>query len=117
VARERPRATPSLDVDKPWGRPYEVGYLVRTNEWGEGVATEALGLIADWLVEDARATKIMLFTHLDNGGSQRVAEKAGFVRDGIEHHYAQFKDGLTDAIRFVRTSPAALGGAGAVPAR
>jgi RimJ/RimL family protein N-acetyltransferase len=90
---------------KPWARPYEVGYLVRTDEWGKGIATAALQLISDWLIEETRVEKIMLFTHPDNAGSQRVAEKAGFVRDGIEEGYAQFKDGKTDAIRFVRLSP------------
>jgi RimJ/RimL family protein N-acetyltransferase len=89
---------------KPWARPYEVGYLVRTDEWGKGIATAALQLISDWLIEDAGVEKVMLFTHPDNIGSQRVAENARFTRDGIEAGYAQFKDGKTDAIRFVRVS-------------
>lgn len=89
---------------KPWARPYEVGYLVRTDEWGKGTATEALRLISNWLVEEARVESVLLFTHPDNVASQRVAEKAGFVKDGIECEYAQFKDGETAAVRFVRAS-------------
>lgn len=89
---------------KPWARPYEVGYLVQTDEWGKGIATVALTLISDWLLDEARVGEIVLITHPDNRASQRVAEKAGFVRQGIEHGYALFKDGQTDAIRYVRTS-------------
>jgi len=64
----------------------------------------ALTLISNWLLDEARVESVVLFTHPDNRASQRVAEKAGFVKDGMAAKYAHFKDGRTDAIRFVRTA-------------
>jgi RimJ/RimL family protein N-acetyltransferase len=87
---------------RPGVRPFEVGYYLRSDEWGRGIATQALTLVADWMLASNRADSIVLFTHPENVASQRVAVKAGFRRDGIEPAYAEFKDGTEDAIRFVR---------------
>jgi RimJ/RimL family protein N-acetyltransferase len=87
---------------RPGVRPFEVGYYLRSSEWGRGVATQALILVSDWMLEANGADCIALFTHPENVASQRVAEKAGFRRDGIEPAYANFKDGTEDAIRYVR---------------
>lgn len=89
---------------RPGVRPLEVGYYVRTEEWGQGIATRALRLVSDWMIQNGVAERIVLFTHPENLGSQKVAERAGFVRDGVEANYAEFKDGHRDAIRFVRTA-------------
>jgi RimJ/RimL family protein N-acetyltransferase len=88
---------------RPGARPFEVGYLVRTDAWGRGIATRALTLVAEWLLSQPEVDRIVLCTHPDNIASQKVAERAGFIRDGIEVEYAEFKDGKRDAIRFVRT--------------
>jgi RimJ/RimL family protein N-acetyltransferase len=92
---------------RPGVRPFEVGYFVHTDWWGQGIATRALTLVANWMLQVGDVKSIVLFTHPENIGSQRVAERAGFVRDGIEFDYAEFKDGGRDAIRFVRTAPGA----------
>jgi hypothetical protein len=87
---------------RPGVRPFEVGYYVRTDQWGHGVASTALTLVADWMLASSGVDQVVLFTHPENVASQRVAVKAGFRRDGIEPAYAEFKDGTEDAIRFVR---------------
>lgn len=87
---------------RPGARPYEVGYYVRTDLWGRGIATTALSLVTDWFLETV-ASEIVLFTHPENIGSQLVAERAGFLREGSMAEYAEFKDGTTAALRFVRT--------------
>jgi hypothetical protein len=87
---------------RPGVRPFEVGYYVRTDQWGRGIASTALTLVADWMLESNEVDSIVLFTHPENVASQHVALKAGFHRDGIEPAYAEFKDGTEDAIRFVR---------------
>ena len=84
-------------------RPFEVGYYVRSDQWGRGIASAALTLVADWMLESNAAESIALFTHPENVASQRVAVNAGFRRDGIEQAYAEFKDGTEDAIRYVRS--------------
>jgi len=77
-------------------RPFEVGYFLHPSAWGRGLATRSLILVRDWM-----AQPLVLCTHPLNGRSQRVAERAGFRRDGIVESYAQFKDGETAALRFV----------------
>jgi RimJ/RimL family protein N-acetyltransferase len=83
-------------------RPPEVGYYLRQDAWGNGYATRALALVTDWLLSDGGFGEVLLRTHPDNTASQRVAERAGFVRTGIIREYAEFKDGTRDAAGFVR---------------
>lgn len=58
-----------------------VSYWVAAQGRGRGVATSAIRLVSEWLTETGRTTELRLWTHEDNVASQRVAEKAGFVRD------------------------------------
>ena len=48
---------------------------------GRGTATAVARTLASW-ARDTGAESIGLLTHLDNEASQRVAAKAGFVREG-----------------------------------
>jgi RimJ/RimL family protein N-acetyltransferase len=77
-------------------RPFEVGYYLRTDAWGRGLATRSLLLVREWMAEP-----LVLCTHPLNERSQHVAERAGFRRDGVVENYARFKDGETTALRFV----------------
>lgn len=80
----------------PHKRPFEVGYFLRPDAWGRGLATRSLVLVRDWLGEP-----VELCTHPLNDRSQHVAERAGFRRAGLVENYAHFKDGETTAVRFV----------------
>jgi RimJ/RimL family protein N-acetyltransferase len=83
-------------------RPFEVGYYLRRDAWGRGFATRSLRLVTDWMLDEGEADLIVLCTHPENARSQRVAERVGYVRDGVVEHYAEFKDGTRQALRFVR---------------
>jgi RimJ/RimL family protein N-acetyltransferase len=61
----------------------EVGYWVRREARGRGVATRALLLISRWALEDQRLVRVQLTAEPGNVASQRVAEKAGYVREGL----------------------------------
>jgi RimJ/RimL family protein N-acetyltransferase len=87
-------------------RPPEVGYYLRQDAWGNGYATRALELVTDWLLGAGGFAEVVLRTHPDNAASQRVAERAGFVRAGIVREYAEFKDGTRDAVGYVRRAAA-----------
>jgi RimJ/RimL family protein N-acetyltransferase len=81
-------------------RPFEVGYFLRPDTWGRGLATRSLRLVSAWLLAEGEAA-IVLHTHPANERSHRVAERAGFRPDGEVAEYARFKDGTTRALRFV----------------
>jgi Acetyltransferase (GNAT) domain len=87
---------------RPGARPLELGYYVRTELWGQGIASTGLRLLADWLLTDGGHDVLVLATHPENVASKKVAVRAGFAPDGEIAEYAAFKDGTTIALRFVR---------------
>jgi RimJ/RimL family protein N-acetyltransferase len=60
-----------------------VGYWVAADARGHGVATGALRLIMRWAFDELGVRRLELVTLPGNVASQRVAEKAGFRRDGL----------------------------------
>lgn len=58
-----------------------VSYLVSANARGRGLATRALTEFVAWIFANHEATELRLWTHRDNLGSRKVAERSGFVRD------------------------------------
>jgi RimJ/RimL family protein N-acetyltransferase len=77
-----------------------IGYWLRAEARGAGLMTEALAAVVAWAREQHGVEGLVLTTHPDNVASQRVAERAGFVRAGMVEHQPPFADGLTRAVRF-----------------
>jgi GNAT superfamily N-acetyltransferase len=82
-------------VGRIWTHEREIGYFLRPDAWGRGLATRSLVLVRELL------GSAVLCIHPRNERSLRVAERAGFRREGVVESYAQFKDGETTALRFV----------------
>jgi len=61
----------------------EIGYWVRAEARGRGVATRATLLVSRWAVERCGARRLQLRADARNVASQRVAERAGFHREGV----------------------------------
>jgi ribosomal-protein-alanine N-acetyltransferase len=60
----------------------EIGYRVfDASDWGKGFGTEMLDLLSGWLFDTYRMNRLRLTIHVDNIGSQRVAENCGFERE------------------------------------
>jgi RimJ/RimL family protein N-acetyltransferase len=60
----------------------EVGYWTSAAARGRGLTTRALRLISRWALGDAGAQRIQLRADVRNLASLRVAEKAGYTREG-----------------------------------
>jgi ribosomal-protein-alanine N-acetyltransferase len=60
----------------------EIGYLVNRDARGRGVAPRAVRLVSDWVLGELGFGRLELQTDVRNHASQRVAEKAGFRREG-----------------------------------
>jgi RimJ/RimL family protein N-acetyltransferase len=58
----------------------ELGYALRPEFWGRGLATEAARAVAAYAFSVTDVDHLIGFTHLENTGSQRVLEKIGMVR-------------------------------------
>ena len=69
-------------IDKA-NRAANLGYWVRTSATGRGVATRAARLIARFGFEELKLVRIEIVAAVENHASQRVAEKAGAVREAV----------------------------------
>ncbi|MFG1701469.1 GNAT family N-acetyltransferase [Nonomuraea sp. NPDC049309] len=70
--------------DLDWNnRTAEVGYMTAPWARGNGYAAEAVRAVARWLFDRHGFARLQLRAATVNTASQRVAEKAGFVREGV----------------------------------
>jgi RimJ/RimL family protein N-acetyltransferase len=69
-----------LDLDQ---RVAEIGYWVRREARGRGVAARAVRLAARWAFEQCGMLRLQLRADEHNVASQRVAERTGFRREGV----------------------------------
>ncbi len=60
-----------------------VGYWVRTSQTGQGIATAAVRLVAQFAFEDLGLRRLELLIAVDNLASRRVAEKVGATYEGV----------------------------------
>ena len=72
----------AVDIDRE-GAEVELGYIVAAHARGRGVATEALRLLTDWALRELGAQRVVLLIDVDNLPSLRVAERCGYVREGV----------------------------------
>lgn len=61
----------------------EVGYWLRREARSRGLTTRAVWLASKWALETLECERLQLRTDERNLPSQRVAEKAGFRREGV----------------------------------
>jgi ribosomal-protein-serine acetyltransferase len=61
----------------------EIGYWIRTDEAGKGIATEATAALVHLGFNELGFHKITLRIAIGNRSSERVAEKLGFAREGV----------------------------------
>lgn len=60
-----------------------LGYWVRNSATGQGIATRATRLVARFAFEQLNLQRVEIVAAVGNLASQRVAEKAGAVREGV----------------------------------
>jgi RimJ/RimL family protein N-acetyltransferase len=83
-------------------RSAEIGYGVRSDRRSKGFATEALVALTRWALTDGGMQRVWLTANTDNIASVRVAEKAGFLREGTLRRSGLEEDGLHDQALFSR---------------
>ena len=77
-----------------------LGYWVRTTAAGRGVATRATRLAARFGFAELGLNRIEIVAAVDNIASQRVAERAGAVREGILRKRLSINGVPHDAVLF-----------------
>lgn len=69
-----------------WQRPHsrsEVGFILRRDLWGQGLASEALSAVVDWGFRRLDLHSIEAQLDSENRASQRTLERVGFRREGL----------------------------------
>jgi RimJ/RimL family protein N-acetyltransferase len=76
----------------------EFGYFAVAGFRGRGYTTRALRLLAAWALDQLKLPRLQLGTLPGNTSSERVAEKAGFRREGILRSYIEQRGERRDVL-------------------
>jgi RimJ/RimL family protein N-acetyltransferase len=77
-----------------------IGYWVAPAERGRGVATQAVRLLARWALIRLSLQRLELYHFVGNDASARVAEKAGFQREGVLRAYVVVRGEPRDCVMY-----------------
>ena len=61
----------------------DFGYFLGRASWGQGYASEAAGLLVNWLRRQGSIVRIGATTDADNSASAAVLQKVGLQREGL----------------------------------
>jgi RimJ/RimL family protein N-acetyltransferase len=89
----------SLDVET-LRQAGEIGYWCAPWARGQGVMSAAVRLVRDWAFDELELERLELTTDVDNYGSQRVAQAAGFRREGVMRGYLTARTRRADDVLF-----------------
>ena len=78
----------------------QFGYWVDPEARSRGVATTTLKLISRWALRKLAPARLQLFTDVENDVSMRVAERAGFTREGTLRNWYDLRGERRDAVMF-----------------
>ena len=70
----------------------EIGYVIAPAARGRGIAGRAIELTSRWGFDDLGLERIEAWIDVENEASQRVAERAGYRREGVRR-WSAFKEG------------------------
>jgi RimJ/RimL family protein N-acetyltransferase len=88
----------ALKVTSPENGRAELGYLVFPSARGRGIGARAVRLLADHAFGYTEVRRIEIVTAAGNAGSQRVAERAGFTREGVLRSHTENKGRRDDMV-------------------
>ncbi|MDE6589858.1 MAG: GNAT family N-acetyltransferase, partial [Oscillospiraceae bacterium] len=93
-----PQPIGSIDVC-PWredGTVPEIGYCMGRRWWHQGIMTEALGAVIDFLFEQVGVQRIIARHDINNPHSGDVMRKCGMRFEGIREKSGQNNQGVCD---------------------
>jgi RimJ/RimL family protein N-acetyltransferase len=92
----------AIVLKEPWrdGGRGEIGYC--TYRWARrrGVASGAVRLLTDWALGELGLARVELLVVVGNDASCRVAESAGYRREGVLRSYRLHRGSRTDMVLY-----------------
>ncbi|WOL07966.1 hypothetical protein Cni_G16717 [Canna indica] len=86
----------------------ELGYVLAAGHWGKGYATAAVKTVVASIFKEVEGLeRVEALVLVENKGSQRVLEKAGFKREGVLRKTMVLKGRTVDLVMFsfISTDP------------
>lgn len=103
VCKESDEAIGGISVVKQDDASFscEIGYCLSKQYWGQGIVSEALGAVIDFLIGEIGYNRISAVYDTDNPASGRVMEKNGMTYEGTLRQAKLTNDGkLCDLAMF-----------------
>lgn len=97
-----------FDTFHPKYQSLNLGYNVRSDQWGQGYATEAVKTIIQYAFEHgivSPVNRIQAITVPANVASEKVLEKLGFENEGLMRQYSFWKGRFHDMNMFSLLRP------------
>ncbi len=82
------------------GRDGDVGYWIGRPFWGRGLATEAVGRVAEWALAELPVDRLVARVAADNEASAAVLRRLGFREAGRGRQFFAARGGEIDVRRF-----------------
>jgi ribosomal-protein-alanine N-acetyltransferase len=73
-----------------WSRAHrwaELSYDLAQAHWGKGLMPKAVAAVLRWAFEQGQIDRVHAFVRVDNGRSERLLQRSGFVREGCLRGY------------------------------
>jgi RimJ/RimL family protein N-acetyltransferase len=80
----------------------EIAYVITSAARGRGIATEAVRLLTNWAFASLEFARMQLKINPNNVASIRVAEKAGFTREGLLRSAVDIRGNRADVFVYSR---------------
>ena len=88
-------------------RRADAGYWTAPYARGRGFASRALTLVCGWAFAEFDLVRIGLYADVENTASHRVAERAGFHREGVHRRFLVMQGASRDCVAYGLVRPSA----------
>jgi RimJ/RimL family protein N-acetyltransferase len=78
----------------------EIGYWMAADARRRGIGARATQMLAEWALTSLGLERLELLAHPENEASQRLAERAGFTREGTLRRYRRRHGVREDLVMF-----------------
>lgn len=92
----------SVGLSSPHDGVGELGYWTVATHRGRGLTAEAVRVLSEWALSRHGLHRIELVVDPANQGSRRVAERAGFLAEGVIRQRFQHRGRPTDVVLYSR---------------
>ena len=92
-----------IKIDGHRGYLGEIGYFIDEEFWDKGIATKAVGLMEQYAFKKLNLKRIEILMLLEHRASEKVAVKAGYIKEGIAKNKIDHNNKYLDCHVYAKT--------------